>query len=549
MKNKIYFLLSLPFCLFMAACEHEIGRDGEDSVGDLSSIRISVSDAGFAPAAQEDGEAVYSRDFKVGDKIGVFAVMNGVMVEGQSNMCFTASDNGNGGIVWTTEDLDEGAFFSEAVYFAYYPYMEGLSATLDPESADAGQFFSEMISSFIPEKEQSGISAFDASDLMIGSGLISNGNTVAFVMEHAMSMVVIELPTEYYSFDNTDYEIPDYVIGGFKDAVFDGFTPYSEEGHVFKYIVNSGVSVSVAGSYVDDGGQTCSWDEEVMPGQGKYSKVLVDGGVNPISHTLSPGDFFLADGRLLSKDASAGEVAAADVIGVVFQINPERMDPAIADSLGGVVHALVIGTKSVKETPGDAGYYHWGMTGMDETLIGFTNIFGGYGLITKDGIGKPAFYALRFLQSLGKYFVARDENYFITKDDRGNYYMIVFNCCRMDMLFYQNQKEDISAEEVERLFEKDTLEIQIIFRNMKKGKYHIKKSCLGSGKGNILDNWKQLGYGKRLEKDEVRYLSSVCIPKLEYEELEAKKDSLAVNASLCANEIQLYKIRYMGNTV
>ena len=177
------------------------------------------------------------------------------------------------------------------------------------------------------------------------------------------------------------------------------------------------------------------------------------------------------------------------------------------------------------------------------------SIFGGYGLITKDGIGKPAFYALRFLQSMGKYFVARDENYFITKDDRGNYYMIVFNCCRMDMLFYQNQKEDISAEEVERLFEKDTLEIQIVFRNMKKGKYHIKKSCLGSGKGNILDNWKQLGYGKRLEKDEVRYLSSVCILKLEYEELEAKKDSLAVNASLCANEIQLYKIRYMGNTV
>lgn len=89
------------------------------------------------------------------------------------------------------------------------------------------------------------------------------------------------------------------------------------------------------------------------------------------------------------------------------------------------------------------------------------SIFGGYGLITKDGIGKPAFYALRFLQSMGKYFVARDENYFITKDDRGNYYMIVFNCCRMDMLFYQNQKEDISAEEVERLFEKDTLEIQL----------------------------------------------------------------------------------------
>lgn len=174
---------------------------------------------------------------------------------------------------------------------------------------------------------------------------------------------------------------------------------------------------------------------------------------------------------------------------------------------------------------------------------------GGDGLITKDGIGKPAFYALRFLQAMGKYFVARDENYFITKDDRGNYYMIIFNCCRMDMLFYQNQKEDISAQEVDRLFENDTLEIQIILQNMKRGKYHIKKSCVGPGKGNILDSWKQLGYEKQLEKDEVRYLSSACIPKLEYEELEVKKDSLTVNASLRANEIQLYKIRYMGNTI
>lgn len=44
------------------------------------------------------------------------------------------------------------------------------------------------------------------------------------------------------------------------------------------------------------------------------------------------------------------------------------------------------------------------------------SIFGGYGLITKDGIKKPSFYALQFLQLMGKYFVARDENYFITKD-------------------------------------------------------------------------------------------------------------------------------------
>lgn len=399
MKNRIYFLLSLPLCLFMAACEHEIVNDGEKPVGDLSSVRISVSDAGFAPAGKEDGQDVYSRDFKAGDKIGVFAVLDGALVEGQSNMCFTAADNGNGGIVWTAEG-SVGAFFSEAVYFAYYPYAEGLSATFDLEAADAAAFFSEMISSFVPEKDQCKLSAFDASDLMVGSAGIANGNTVAFRMEHAMSLVVIELPVEYYSFDNTDYDIPDYVLAGSYNAVFDGFSPYSEDGYVFRYIVDGDESVSLSGSYVGSDGQARSWNEDVGPQEGKYTAVVVDGGVNPISHTLSPGDFFLADGRLLSKDASAGEVAAADVIGIVFQIDPERIDPAIADSLGGAAHALVIGTMSVKDAPGDAGYYHWGVPGRDETLIGFTDIFSGYGAESNFRLADRDIYGYSYMQAL-----------------------------------------------------------------------------------------------------------------------------------------------------
>ena len=90
--------------------------------------------------------------------------------------------------------------------------------------------------------------------------------------------------------------------------------------------------------------------------------------------------FFLADGRLLSKDAPADEVASSDVIGVVYQIDPERFDPAIADTLG-AVHALVLGTKYVKELPDeDAGYYHWGPLGLGESLIGFDKIYGSYEL-------------------------------------------------------------------------------------------------------------------------------------------------------------------------
>lgn len=171
------------------------------------------------------------------------------------------------------------------------------------------------------------------------------------------------------------------------------------------------------------------------------------------------------------------------------------------------------------------------------------SIFGGYGLITRDGIRKPAFYALQFLQNMEKFLVARGENYFITCDERNDLYLIIFNCCRMDTIFYQEQKEDIGPEKVDRLFEKERIDIQLILKNMEKGKYIIKKSSLGPEQGSLLDAWKKLGYKKNLDREEIRYLTSVCIPHLEYNDYEVRTGAMTVNTSLQANEIQLYQIR------
>ena len=171
------------------------------------------------------------------------------------------------------------------------------------------------------------------------------------------------------------------------------------------------------------------------------------------------------------------------------------------------------------------------------------SIFGGYGLITRDGIRKPAFYALQFLQNMGKFLIARGENYFITSDERNDLYLIIFNCCRMDTIFYQEQKEDIGPEKVDRLFEKERINIQILLRSMKKGRYIIKKSSLGPEQGSLLDAWKKLGYKKNLDREEIRYLTSMCIPHLEYDDYEVRTGAMTVNTSLQTNEIQLYQIR------
>ncbi len=382
MKKILCSLLTLAGLCILAACDkgdvNTTPPQGEDEVLNLSSISISLTDAGFISAGTA---GLYTRDFTAGDRIGVFAVREGVVVEGQSNLCYEAADNGNGGIIWTPAgENNAGTFFSDALYFVYYPYEADFAHTVDCAAEDARGFFAGLLSAHETACDQSEKAAYDASDLMAGCAAISGNNSVSVEMEHLMSLVVIELPSEYYAFDNSDPAIPDYVLSCFTDASFEGFEPYSPDDYTFMYILTSGETAELSGAYGDPAdGVTKTWSERLTPEAGCCYTVSVGDGKSSFRHTLSPGDFFLADGRLLSKDAAADEVAAADVIGIVFQTDPERMDPAIADSLGGVPHALVLSVMALKSDNEDPDLYTWGPS-RDETVAGLSDTYGGYDL-------------------------------------------------------------------------------------------------------------------------------------------------------------------------
>ena len=56
---------------------------------------------------------------------------------------------------------------------------------------------------------------------------------------------------------------------------------------------------------------------------------------------------------------------------------------------------------------------------------------GGGGLVTKDGIPKPAYYALEFINHLGKYLLKKGSHYVISDNGKGNY-RIVVHCKLLD---------------------------------------------------------------------------------------------------------------------
>ena len=296
----------------------------------------------------------YTTEFTEGDACGLFVVRGGKPV--YSNEKLTAErDAATGDLVWKTEEgttLSGG--LSDEHYYLYYPYqtdMTDKTATLTGNAPTDAEFFAPLIASWQPQKDQSTYANYTKSDLMTAKGTAAKGtnNTLrlSFSMTHRMALAVIEMPATVYEFTNTP-AIPAYTVripARFQTENL----PYALPGGVYRYVVHPANATKLIGSY-DDGKERGFAIEfaagELGSGISKTYKVDSE-RATPQSHHLQIGDFFLADGRLLSKDAEQSEVQAAKVIGIVFQTASGRIGEAEKRALGeSNVHGLVMSVRN-----------------------------------------------------------------------------------------------------------------------------------------------------------------------------------------------------------
>ena len=95
---------------------------------------------------------------------------------------------------------------------------------------------------------------------------------------------------------------------------------------------------------------------------------------------------------------------------------------------------------------------------------------GGNGLITKDKINKPVYYALAFLNRLGSKLIQRGKNYIITTNDMNSYYIFCFNYKRYSYDYYLNDENKLDLNDLSSLFENDdNLKLMIDLKGMPEG--------------------------------------------------------------------------------
>ncbi len=177
-----------------------------------------------------------------------------------------------------------------------------------------------------------------------------------------------------------------------------------------------------------------------------------------------------------------------------------------------------------------------------------TGILGGMaGLISRDGIRKPAYYAFAFLNKLQPLMLARNENSCITWDGNTRYSVILHNFKARNYLYYHNREETLPLDELYQCFENmDNLHIDVQVHGIRNGTYVLRKSKLSRKQGSVLDAWLQMDCFSPLRREDIQYLRDTCSPHVTISTFEVKDGTLTLPNDLQPLEIDLLELTRMA---
>lgn len=170
-------------------------------------------------------------------------------------------------------------------------------------------------------------------------------------------------------------------------------------------------------------------------------------------------------------------------------------------------------------------------------------LYGGTGIISRDGILKPAAFAFDFLnRSFGTY-LGKGSHYFISSDGNHTYGIVCHNCKELNYNYYYTDEDRLEKEHISKYFEdKDRLDLHLRIDDVKNGIYQMKIYRINEQNGSALELWREMEYEKELSKKDVKYFSRLCEPKLSIHKCEAADGSVKVELQLAANEIAFVKL-------
>lgn len=167
---------------------------------------------------------------------------------------------------------------------------------------------------------------------------------------------------------------------------------------------------------------------------------------------------------------------------------------------------------------------YWTFTDiMEEFKAGISHFHGGFGLINKEGLKKPSYFAYYLLSKLGDMIIEQGEEYIVTKDG-DDIQILAYNFAYFDELFMSGDTSALTNTERYLVYEDKSLkEVEVNIVGLS-GHHKITRYQLNRDHGSVFDEWLKMGNPENMTQEEINYLKGKAYPgiTIEYVDIDVK---------------------------
>lgn len=165
------------------------------------------------------------------------------------------------------------------------------------------------------------------------------------------------------------------------------------------------------------------------------------------------------------------------------------------------------------------------------------------GLISIDGICKPSFYAMEFMNCMKGRLLGRTEHVMVAMESYDEYVIVCHNYKHPGIHWDILEGEGLSIKRLPLFFpNEDGFRGNITIGHVKNGRYRVKIKSISRSHGSVQDEWLKMGLSEEMDGQDIKYLSQICIPKVSVREHQVGNQVLELSLSLRAHEIQCIQI-------
>ena len=183
---------------------------------------------------------------------------------------------------------------------------------------------------------------------------------------------------------------------------------------------------------------------------------------------------------------------------------------------------------------------YWQLSDVDSEYIDTTRIlFGGTGIISKDGLKKTGFSALKRMSIINTLMIRKEGNMLLTTNAINTYNIVLYNYAHFTDLYCLTTGEGVTHDNVYTVFDDAaTKDITITLNGLEPGRYKVVTTTLNREHGSLFDEWIRYGIIDGLQPHDIRYLEDIVHPQRAVRYHESCDGTLRLSMQMLPHEIK-----------